>query len=85
MLITLIGVIERAKDTYFAPTVPGEEPKLVSLMKTITWISVLLLVLVEIYVSFKVGGSPFGGDKSAPMPEPPRPTLTELMNQKDEL
>eukprot|EP01031_Cornospumella_fuschlensis_P024937 gene24937-30130_t len=66
-----------AKD-YLAPTPAGKEPKLVELIKSVTWISVLVLIAVEIFVSFKVGGSPFdlkravldSGDGTLPTPPP---------------
>lgn len=53
------GFIQNAYDEYFAPTAAGQEPKLVKAAKTVTWVSVLLLVIVEIVVSVKVGGLPF--------------------------
>ena len=37
----------------------GKEPKIIQVLKTITWGSVLVLVLIEIFVSLKVGGAPF--------------------------
>jgi hypothetical protein len=46
-------------EDFLAPAKPGEEPKSIQLVKSITWIAVLLLVATEIVVSIKVGGSPF--------------------------
>ena len=37
----------------------GQEPKMIQLIKSVTWFSVIVLVLVEIVVSIKVGGMPF--------------------------
>lgn len=55
--------LEASKKSYieelFEPTPAGKEPKLVSLMKTVTWGAVLVLVLIEIFVSLKEGGAPF--------------------------
>lgn len=55
--------LEASKKSYieelFEPTPAGKEPKLVSLMKSITWGAVLILVLIEIFVSLKEGGAPF--------------------------
>jgi len=55
--------LEASKKSYidelFEPTPAGKEPKLVSLLKSITWGAVLILVLIEIFVSLKVGGAPF--------------------------
>lgn len=53
------GGIERNLEEIFAPTPAGKEPKAIQIMKTVTWGAVLLLVLLEIVVSIKVGGSPF--------------------------
>jgi len=58
------NVVQRYAEDLLAPTPVGEEPKLVKLAKTITWASVLILVLVEIVVSIKVGGMPFDMSKS---------------------
>ena len=55
--------IQRTIEEYTAPTPAGQEPKLIKLGKTITWVSVLLLVLIEIFVSIKVGGAPFSREK----------------------
>ncbi len=55
--------LEASKKSYieelFEPTPAGKEPKLVSLMKTVTWGAVLVLVVIEIFVSLKEGGAPF--------------------------
>ena len=45
------------------PTPAGQEPKVIKLAKTLTWGAVLVLVLIEIFVSVKVGGAPFSLDK----------------------
>ena len=47
-----------------APTPQGQEPKAVKLVKQITWVSVIGLVLIEIYVSIKTGGAPFDLEKA---------------------
>lgn len=51
--------IERNLEELFAPTPAGQEPKVIQIAKTVTWGAVILLVLVEIGVSIKVGGAPF--------------------------
>lgn len=43
----------------------GQEPKIVQTAKTVTWIAVLLLVILEIVVSVKVGGMPFDFSKKS--------------------
>lgn len=48
----------------------GQEPKAIQLIKSVTWFSVILLVLVEIIVSIKVGGMPFDLGKVT-LPEVP--------------
>eukprot|EP01038_Epipyxis_sp_PR26KG_P016899 gene16899-23189_t len=58
--------IEKNFGDYLSPTPTGQEPKLIQGIKTVTWAAVLILVLVEIFVSVKVGGMPFdfgGGEK----------------------
>ena len=47
-----------------APTPKGQEPEAVKLVKQITWGAVIVLVLIEIYVSVKVGGAPFDPSKA---------------------
>jgi len=55
--------LEASKKSYieelFEPTPAGKEPKSVSLMKSVTWGAVIVLVLIEIFVSIKEGGAPF--------------------------
>ena len=60
------------------PPASGQEPKLVSTMKTVTWVAVLLLVIVEIIVSLKVGGSPFNVGQVGAPPPPRPPSISEL-------
>lgn len=55
----MVGAVERYLDEITAPTPAGQEPKLVKIMKQITWGAVLVLVLLEIFVSVKEGGMPF--------------------------
>ena len=60
-------------EDFSAPTPAGEEPKLVKVAKNITWGAVLILVLIELFVSVKVGGMPFDTSKSTgiglPLPD----------------
>jgi len=65
--------IERNLEEFLAPTPIGDEPKLVKLAKTVTWGAVILLVLVEIFVSLKVGGAPFDFGKASLPSLPPLP------------
>jgi hypothetical protein len=58
------------------PTPPGEEPKSIQLIKAITWFGVIALVLVEIFVSIKSGGSPSSTNQNIISPAPP--SLQEL-------
>jgi hypothetical protein len=51
--------LQRSVEELLAPTPSGKEPKIVGLAKTVTWGAVILLVLLEIVVSIKVGGAPF--------------------------
>ena len=67
---------ERFIDRMTAPTPKGKEPEAVKLVKQITWGAVLVLVLIEIYVSIKVGGAPFDIDKIS------TPSLPSLPNFK---
>jgi hypothetical protein len=60
----MLGGVERNLEELLAPTPAGKEPKAIQLMKNITWVAVLLLVLLEIVVSIKVGGSPFDFSKA---------------------
>ena len=55
--------LERFVQKMTAPTPKGQEPESVKLVKQITWVAVILLVLVEILVSVKVGGAPFDPSK----------------------
>jgi hypothetical protein len=68
---------ERFLDDLTAPTLPGEEPKSIKLAKNITWLAVGVLVLIEIYVSVKVGGMPFDTSKSTGI-LPKFPDMSEL-------
>ena len=58
---------------YTKPTPVGQEPKTVQTIKQITWGAVIVLVLIEIYVSIKIGGSPIDPSKisvpSLPLPD----------------
>ena len=54
----LIDPFERFIDDVTAPTEKGTEPKAIQYIKSITWVAVLLLVLVEIFISIKTGGEP---------------------------
>lgn len=67
---------ERFIDRMSAPTPKGKEPEDVKLVKQITWGAVLVLVLIEIYVSVKVGGAPFDLNKIS------TPSLPSLPNFK---
>ena len=67
-----LGGLEKLTDEYLAPTPAGKEPKIIQAAKTVTWVAVLLLVLVEIFVSIKVGGMPFDTTRAA------APPLTEM-------
>ena len=51
--------MERYLEELLAPTPAGQEPKSIVLIKSITWFAVIVLVLIEIVVSVKVGGMPF--------------------------
>ena len=73
LTVMTTDAVERYLSDLLQPTPAGEEPKLVQLAKTVTWGCVLLLVVVEIFVSVKVGGMPFGSS-----PEPPPPTSSSL-------
>lgn len=53
------GAAQRYVDDLLAPTAAGKEPKSVELMKSVTWFAVCVLVIIEIFVSVKVGGMPF--------------------------
>ena len=53
------GGVQRYLDDLLAPTPPGQEPKSIILIKSITWFAVIVLVLIELFVSVKVGGMPF--------------------------
>jgi len=53
------NIIQRNFEELTAPTAAGEEPKAIKLAKTVTWGAVIVLVLIEIVVSLKVGGAPF--------------------------
>ena len=64
----LIGAIERYLEELKAPTPVGEEPKTVQLIKAITWFGVIALVLVEIFVSIKLGSTPPTGPPATPLP-----------------
>lgn len=66
---------ERYLEELLAPTPAGQEPKLVKLMKTITWGAVIVLVLLEIFVSIKVGGAPFDLSKVSLPALPSLPSL----------
>jgi hypothetical protein len=76
--------LQRSVEELLAPTPSGKEPKIVGLAKTVTWGAVILLVLLEIVVSIKVGGAPFDfsnksgaavDGKEAPAPMPDRSKL----------
>ena len=51
--------IQRQVEDLLAPTPAGQDPKLAVLAKQVTWIAVIGLVLIEIFVSLKTGGMPF--------------------------
>ena len=51
--------IQRKFEELFAPTPAGQDPKLAVLAKQVTWAAVIVLVLIEIFVSIKTGGMPF--------------------------
>lgn len=83
------NAVRRKMEELLAPTPTGKEPEVVKIAKTITWGAVLVLVLIEIFVSIKVGGGPFSfGDGKATVDatvavtETPKsfPSLTELQN-----
>ena len=57
--------VERWMEKMTAPTPKGQEPEAVKLVKQITWGAVIVLVLVEIFVSVKVGGAPFDPSKAS--------------------
>ena len=59
------NIFERNLEEFFSPTPVGQEPKLIQMAKTVTWGAVILLVLVEIVVSIKVGGAPFDVSKAS--------------------
>ena len=42
-------------DELLAPTPTGKEPKIILLAKNVTWFAVIVLVLIEIFVSIKTG------------------------------
>ena len=67
--------VERFLDRMTAPTPKGKEPEAVKLMKQITWGAVIVCVLIEIYVSVKVGGAPFDIDKISTPSLPSLPTF----------
>ena len=69
-LILELDAVERFIDEMTAPTPPGQEPKSVSLVKSITWFAVIVLVLLEIVVSVKSGGLPFELSKVQLTPSP---------------
>lgn len=76
------GVLKTQIDELLAPTPAGKEPKIIQLAKNITWFSVIVLVLIEIFVSIKTGGAPFKvneGTTSETVIERPRiPSLYDL-------
>ena len=51
--------IQRKVEELLAPTPAGQDPKLAVLAKQVTWVAVIILVLIEIFVSIKTGGMPF--------------------------
>ena len=55
---------QRYLEELLAPAAPGQEPKIVQVAKTVTWVAVLVLVILEIVVSVKVGGMPFDFSKA---------------------
>lgn len=57
--------LQRNVEQLLAPTPVGEEPKIVQLAKAVTWGAVILLVVLEIVVSVKVGGAPFDFSKAS--------------------
>lgn len=50
-------------EDFTAPTPIGQEPKSVQTIKAITWFAVIVLVLIELFVSVKTGGMPFDAEK----------------------
>ena len=74
------GALQRFLDEYFAPTPAGQEPKLVTAVKSVTWFAVLVLVLIEIAVSIKLEGLPFDFSKvSLPFFNQPAATVSEAV------
>lgn len=65
------NVFERFIDDITTPTPKGQEPKAIQYIKSITWFAVIVLVLVEIFVSLKVGGAPFKFGESMELPQKP--------------
>ena len=57
--------LQRNVEQLLAPTPVGQEPKIVQLAKAVTWGAVILLVVLEIVVSVKVGGAPFDFSKAS--------------------
>ena len=55
--------LQRNVEQLLAPTPVGQEPKIVQFAKAVTWGAVILLVVLEIVVSIKVGGAPFDFSK----------------------
>ena len=53
------SAIQRQLEDLLAPTPAGQDPKLAVLAKQVTWVAVIVLVLIEIFVSVKTGGMPF--------------------------
>jgi hypothetical protein len=70
--ISFADAFLRFLDDITKPTPKGEEPTAIKYVKTVTWGAVLVLVLIEIFVSLKVGGAPFKVDLSGiKLPEIP--------------
>lgn len=81
--------LERFIDDMTAPTPAGQEPKMIKYAKNVTWLAVGVLVLIEIYVSVKVGGMPFDSSKATSalpfLPDMSNPWLNHNKHLDNEL
>eukprot|EP00981_Chlorochromonas_danica_P006121 scaffold1290_cov248-Ochromonas_danica.AAC.6 len=62
--------IQSKVQEYLAPTPVGETPKILELVKSITWTGVAILVVLELFAAFKFSSSlPFDAQRSLPPPD----------------
>lgn len=54
---------------YLAPTPVGETPKILELVKSITWTGVAILVVLELFAAVRMGSLPFDAQRAVPPPD----------------